>query len=153
MKELRFTEKGPVFVEELAVSSDTKFEMPNIEEEVPVVFKDIMLYALRKRVQHCIKDLEDNSSRIISTNTSCIEYYREDGTYNSFNNLSYEAMLKAIKLIENGQFNDLTAMQLNQLAKALYWIKPVNKDKITFAQLISYILDQCIFKSMELVQK
>ena len=100
-----------------------------------------------------MKDLEDNCSRIINTNTSSVEYHREDGTYNSFNNVTYEAMLQAIKLIENDQFNDLTAIQLNQLVKALYWVKPINKDRVTFAQLISYVLDQCIFKSMELVKK
>ena len=90
MKEVKFTEQGPVFVETLQVSSE-KFEMPDFDN-ILVSYKDTLIFALQKRANHCIKDLNDNSERIISTNTNSIEYYRTDKTCNSFNNNNYVAI-------------------------------------------------------------
>lgn len=151
MKELKFTEQGPVFVETLQVSSE-KFEMPNFDN-ILVSYKDTLLFALKKRADHCIKDLNENSERIISTNTNSIEYYRIDKTCNSFNNNNHVAMLQAIKILEAGEFDKLNTIHWSQIVKALYWVKPINKDGFTFAQLISRVLDECILANMELARK
>ena len=151
MKEVKFTEQGPVFVETLQVSSE-KFEMPDFDN-ILVSYKDTLIFALQKRANHCIKDLNDNSERIISTNTNSIEYSRTDKTCNSFNNNNYVAMLQAIKIIESNEFDKLNTIHWSQIVKALYWVKPINKDGFTFAQLISRVLDECILANMELARK
>lgn len=151
MKEVKFTEQGPVFVETLQVSSE-KFEIPDFDN-ILASYKDTLIFALQKRANHCIKDLNDNSERIISTNTNSIEYYRTDNTCNSFNNNNYVAMLQAIKILEAEEFDKLNTIHWSQIVKALYWVKPINKDGFTFAQLISRVLDECILVNMELARK
>ena len=151
MKEVKFTEQGPVFVETLQVSSE-KFETPDFDN-ILVSYKDTLIFALQKRANHCIKDLNDNSERIISTNTNSIEYYRTDKTCNSFNNNNYIAMLQAIKILEADEFDKLNTIHWSPIVKALYWVKPINKDGFTFAQLISRVLDECILANMELARK
>lgn len=151
MKEVKFTEQGPVFVETLQVSSE-KFETPDFDN-ILASYKDTLIFALQKRANHCIKDLNDNSERIISTNTNSIEYYRTDKTCNSFNNNNYVAMLQAIKILEADEFDKLNTIHWSQIVKALYWVKPINKDGFTFAQLISRVLDECILANMELARK
>ena len=152
MKELRFTEEGPVFVEELKISANTKFEMPT-EEEILNKFKDTIIFALDKRAKHCMKDLSDNTDRIISTNSSTIEYLREDGTYNAFNYPSYQAMLDAIELTNKNKFKEFTAAMWEQLVKSLYWVKPINKDGVTFANLLTVVIDKLNLAMMELANK
>lgn len=151
MKEVKFTEQGPVFVETLQVSSE-KFEMPDFDN-ILASYKDTLIFALQKRANHCIKDLNDNSERIISTNTNSIEYYRTDKTCNSFNNNNYVAMLQAIKILEADEFDKLNTIHWSQIIKALYWVKPINQNGFTFAQLISRVLDECILANMELARK
>lgn len=152
MKKLKFTEEGPVFVEELKVSAETKFEMPT-EADVLNTFKDTIVFALDKRVNHCMKDLSDNTDRIIGTNTSTIEYVREDGTYNAFNYPSYQIMLDAIELANKNKFNEFTAAMWEQLVKALYWVKPINKNSISFANLITVVIDKLNLAMMKLASE
>ena len=150
-KEVRFTENGPVLVEKCQIS-DIKFEMPT-EYEIPTVFKDTIIFALNKRIQHCIKDLEENSDRMINYNTSSIEYVRKDGTYNCYNKITIVAMQEAVKLAENNNWEAFTANQWEQLAKSLYWVKPMNKERFTFANLISYVLDKFADEVAQLATK
>ena len=62
-------------------------------------------------------------------------------------------MLQAIKIIESDEFDKLNTIHWSQIVKALYWVKPINKDGFTFAQLISRVLDECILTNMELARK
>ena len=62
-------------------------------------------------------------------------------------------MLEAVELIKKDEYDKLTAHQLDQLVKALYYVKPINKGGFSFNQLVSYTLENCILKMQELVIK
>lgn len=140
MKELKFTENGPVFVEKLEISTSKEFPSQS-EEGLFKAYKDTILYALNKRLNHCMSDLEENSSGILTYNASSIIYTRKDGTVNQFNLPSYKAIEKAVCLVKNDQIHDFTANQWEQLVKALYWISPKNIEGYSFSQLISYCIE------------
>ena len=151
MKQIKFTEQGAVLVEKLEVSN---IEMPSQSDEALFnAFKETLLFAIKKRMNHCMSDLEENTSRIITSNTSSVIYMREDKTINQFNHPSYVCMKEAIPLIENNQYSDLKANQWEQIVKALYWVKPLNKDGYTFAQLVSWCIDNLCSTLSDLVTK
>lgn len=149
--DIKFTEQGPILVSTLKVSG-IEYKEPDRETIFPA-FKDTLIYALTKRANHCIKDLQDNSSRIIAYNNYSVTYAREDGIVVEFNNPSYQAMLEAVELIKKDEYDKLTAHQLDQLVKSLYYVKPISKGGFSFNQLISYTLENCILKMQELVIK
>ena len=149
--DIKFTEKGPFIISALEVSG-VEYKEPDRETIFPT-FKDTLIYALTKRANHCIKDLQDNSSRVVAYNNYSVTYAREDGIVVDFNNPSYQAMLEAIELIKKDEYDKLTAHQLDQLVKALYYVKPISKGGFSFNQLVSYTLENCILKMQELVIK
>ena len=151
MEELKFTEQGPVLVKTLNVSN-VEFTEPKEDDLLPA-FKDTLIYALNKRANYCMKELQDNSSRIRSYNTSSIEYVKEDKTRVFFNYPSYQAMLDAVKLIKADEYDKLTALMFDQICKALYFVKPVNKAPFSFNNLISCVHELAYIKHQELVLK
>lgn len=149
MEELKFTEQGPVLVKSLSVSA-VEFTEPKEEDLLPA-FKETLIYALIKRANHCMKDLQDNSTRIRSYNNASIEYIKEDGTRVFFNYPSYQAMLDAVELIKADKYDALTAHMYDQICKALYFVKPINKVPFSFNNLISYVHEYAYLKHQELV--
>lgn len=109
-------------------------------EEILTVFSDIVIKALRTRADNCFEMLERNQENIVFVNEYRIVFKKCNGSYHSFNFASYEAMNEAIDLIKSSDYNLLSRVQYDQIAKALYWIeKPENRNNFSFGNLISVV--------------
>lgn len=150
-EDIKFTENGIVIVKTLTVTGES---MPEVsEEKLLEAYKETILFALNKRVKHCMDDFQANTERLISNTCVSAAYKRVDGTFNVFNKPAYEAMLEAIQLAKEDKFNEFTALQWAQLLKALIWVKPTNAGGYTFAQFFSYVHEMGLEKSIELYNK
>lgn len=150
MKQIKFGQEGPQLVSNLVVNEElaNKFSVPE-REVVLKTFKNVMIQALEKRAAICFTRLTENVGRILKVSNKSIAYVSVDNAVNVYNDPSYDVMLKAVELIKEDKYDELTAHMWDQLAKALYWVKPVNREiansenhqVITFAVLISAVLD------------
>jgi len=84
-------------------------------------FKEPLQNAISARMEHCIKGLFDNLSRINYNNGELIEYTREDGTPASFIIPSYNKMKECFDLLEDHRWTDIwnDPYMVDQLCKAI----------------------------------
>lgn len=164
MKQIKFDgQDGPQLVSTLAVNEElaAKYIIPE-SEMVLSVFKNVLIQALDKRKSVCFSKVTENTERLIETNEHSIAYVSIDEAVNVYSQPSYDAMTKTIQLIKENKYDEITAHGWCQIQKSLYWVKPVNKDMtdseghkqtITFAHLISVVLENVIDTSVALVNK
>lgn len=164
MKQIKFDgQDGPQLVSTLAVNEElaAKYIIPE-PEMVMSAFKNVLIQALDKRKSVCFSKVTENTERLIETNEHSIAYVSIDEAVNVYSQPSYDAMTKTIQLIKENKYDEITAHGWCQIQKSLYWVKPVNKDitdseghkqTITFAHLISVVLENVIDTSVALVNK
>ncbi len=164
MKQIKFDgQDGPQLVSTLAVNEElaAKYIIPE-PEMVLSAFKNVLSQALDKRKSVCFSKVTENTERLIETNEHSIAYVSIDEAVNVYSQPSYDAMTKTIQLIKENKYDEITAHGWCQIQKSLYWVKPVNKDMtdseghkqtITFAHLISVVLENVIDTSVALVNK
>lgn len=164
MKQIKFDgQDGPQLVSTLAVNEElaAKYVIPE-PEMVLSAFKNVLIQALDKRKSVCFSKVTENTERLIETNEHSIAYVSIDEAVNVYSQPSYNAMTKTIQLIKENKYDEITAHGWCQIQKSLYWVKPVNKDitdseghkqTITFAHLISVVLENVIDTSVALVNK
>lgn len=164
MKQIKFDgQDGPQLVSTLAVNEElaAKYVIPE-PEMVLSAFKNVLIQALDKRKSVCFSKVTENTERLIETNEHSIAYVSIDEAVNVYSQPSYDAMTKTIQLIKENKYDEITAHGWCQIQKSLYWVKPVNKDitdseghkqTITFAHLISVVLENVIDTSVALVNK
>ena len=164
MKQIKFDgQDGPQLVSTLAVNEElaAKYIIPE-PEMVLSAFKNVLIQALDKRKSVCFSKVTENTERLIETNEHSIAYVSIDEAVNVYSQPSYDAMMKTIQLIKENKYDEITAHGWCQIQKSLYWVKPVNKDMtdseghkqtITFAHLISVVLENVIDTSVALVNK
>ena len=164
MKQIKFDgQDGPQLVSTLAVNEElaAKYIIPE-SEMVLSAFKNVLIQALDKRKSVCFSKVTENTERLIETNEHSIAYVSIDEAVNVYSQPSYDAMTKTIQLIKENKYDEITAHGWCQIQKSLYWVKPVNKDMtdseghkqtITFAHLISVVLENVIDTSVALVNK
>lgn len=164
MKQIKFDgQDGPQLVSTLAVNEElaAKYIIPE-PEMVLSAFKNVLIQALDKRKSVCFSKVTENTERLIETNEHSIAYVSIDEAVNVYSQPSYDAMTKTIQLIKMNKYDEITAHGWCQIQKSLYWVKPVNKDMtdseghkqtITFAHLISVVLENVIDTSVALVNK
>lgn len=164
MKQIKFDgQDGPQLVSTLAVNEElaAKYVIPE-PEMVLSAFKNVLIQALDKRKSVCFSKVMENTERLIETNEHSIAYVSIDEAVNVYSQPSYDAMTKTIQLIKENKYDEITAHGWCQIQKSLYWVKPVNKDitdseghkqTITFAHLISVVLENLIDTSVALVNK
>lgn len=164
MKQIKFDgQDGPQLVSTLAVNKElaAKYVIPE-PEMVLSAFKNVLIQALDKRKSVCFSKVTENTERLIETNEHSIAYVSIDEAVNVYSQPSYDAMTKTIQLIKENKYDEITAHGWCQIQKSLYWVKPVNKDitdseghkqTITFAHLISVVLENVIDTSVALVNK
>lgn len=164
MKQIKFDgQDGPQLVSTLAVNEElaAKYIIPE-PEMVLSAFKNVLIQALDKRKSVCFSKVTENTERLIETNEHSIAYVSVDEAVNVYSQPSYDAMTKTIQLIKENKYDEITAHGWCQIQKSLYWVKPVNKDMtdseghkqtITFAHLISVVLENVIDTSVALVNK
>ena len=164
MKQIKFDgQDGPQLVSTLAVNEElaAKYIIPE-PEMVLSAFKNVLIQALDKRKSVCFSKVTENTERLIETNEHSIAYVSIDEAVNVYSQPSYNAMTKTIQLIKENKYDEITAHGWCQIQKSLYWVKQVNKDMtdseghkqtITFAHLISVVLENVIDTSVALVNK
>lgn len=164
MKQIKFDgQDGPQLVSTLAVNEElaAKYIIPE-PEMILSAFKNVLIQALDKRKSVCFSKVTENTERLIETNEHSIAYVSIDEAVNVYSQPSYDAMTKTIQLIKENKYDEITAHGWCQIQKSLYWVKPVNKDMtdseghkqtITFAHLISVVLENVIDTSVALVNK
>ena len=158
MKQIKFGQEGPQLVSTLVVNEELveKFTVPE-PEVVLHAFKNVLIQALEKRAAVCFSKLVENTERLISIQEHSITYVSVDQAVNVYNQVSYDVIGKTVQLIKEEKWNEITAHGWCQIQKSLYWVKPVNKDltnqTITFAHLISTVLEYAIGTSITLFNK
>lgn len=164
MKQIKFDgQDGPQLVSTLAVNEElaAKYVIPE-PEMVLSAFKNVLIQSLDKRKSVCFSKVTENTERLIETNEHSIAYVSIDEAVNVYSQPSYDVMTKTIQLIKENKYDEITAHGWCQIQKSLYWVKPVNKDitdseghkqTITFAHLISVVLENVIDTSVALVNK
>ena len=164
MKQIKFDgQDGPQLVSTLAVNEELAAKYIISEPEMVLsAFKNVLIQALDKRKSVCFSKVTENTERLIETNEHSIAYVSIDEAVNVYSQPSYDAMTKTIQLIKENKYDEITAHGWCQIQKSLYWVKPVNKDMtdseghkqtITFAHLISVVLENVIDTSVALVNK
>jgi len=158
MKQIQFGQDGPQLVSTLVVNEELveKFTVPE-PEIVLHTFKNVLIQSLDKRAVVCFSKVVENTERLIEINEHSITYVTVDQAVNTYNQLSYDVIKKTIQLIKDEKWDEITAHGWCQIQKSLYWVKPVNKDltsqTITFAHLISVVLEYVINTSIALYNK
>ena len=164
MKQIKFDgQEGPQLVSTLAVNEElaAKYIVPE-PEMVLGAFKNVLIQALNKRKSVCFSKVMENTERIIETNECSIAYVSIDEAVNVYDQPSYDVMSKTVQLIKENKYDEITAHGWCQIQKSLYWVKPVNKDitdseghkqSITFAHLVSVVLEKVIDTSITLYNK
>lgn len=158
MKQIKFGQEGPQLVSTLVVNEELveKFTIPE-PEVVLHAFKNILIQALEKRAAVCFSKLVENTERLLAIQEHSIAYVTVDQAVNVYNQPAYDVIGKTVQLIKEEKWNEITAHGWCQIQKSLYWVKPVNKDltnqTITFANLISIVLEYTINTSIILFNK
>lgn len=110
--------------------------------EVIDTFSDVIIEALEARMESCVNMLSRNMFNIVESNEFHILFKKEDGSYHSFNHVSFKIMQEAITLIKEEKSKCLTKAHCDQIMKALYWIeKPAPRNGISFGNLISACME------------
>ena len=110
--------------------------------EVIDTFSDVIIDALEKRMESCVNMLSRNLFNVVESNEHHILFRKEDGSYHSFNHVSFKIMQEAITLIKEEESKCLTKAHCNQIMKALYCIeKPAPRNGISFGNLISACME------------
>lgn len=120
-------------------------------EDVLDAYKGLLLGALEARMEACYTNLQNHLKDIIFSDQFCIVYRRENGITHSFNIKSYQAMEECREVLltmntdkirdglrEHGQWAE-------QLCKALYWVKPEDKNGQCFGDLVSCLMEIAMF--------
>lgn len=158
MKQIKFGQDGPQLVSTLVINEELaeKFTVPE-PEVVLCAFKNTLIQALDKRAAVCFSKLVENTERLIDIQEHFITYVTVDQAVNVYNQTSYDVIKKTIQLIKEEKWNEITAHGWCQIQKSLYWVKPTNKDltsqTVTFAHLVSVVLEYVIDTSITLFNK
>lgn len=99
-------------------------------------FKDLIVEALKKRMQSCIEQLMAHASDIIEASDVEILYDTKHGVKH-FCYPSYNVMNDAIEKLNTGNAKLLNVMEIKQIQKALYWVELKDTKNFSAGQLIS----------------
>ena len=105
-------------------------------------FSDVLINALEARMESCVDMLNRNLFNVVESNEYQITFKKEDGSYHSFNHISFTNMQEAILLLKDGKARELGKIHFDQIIKALYWVgKPTPRNGISFGNLISTCME------------
>lgn len=114
-------------------------------------YKMILLEAIEARMEACYSNLQSHLGDVVYTDEFRIEYLRKNGTSHSFNIPNYRNMeacrkvlltLDAERILEELEANPAWA---EQLCKALYWVKPEDRNGQCFGDLISLLMECAMY--------
>lgn len=117
-----------------------KRDFKKFAEEVFEAYTNIIVEALKARMNACANGLIKHSDDVKYCDSKYITYIRKSGGEHTFSFNAYETMQRLVKKIQQYKLGELTKFELKQIAKSLYWVE--NKSdagKYTFQDLIDVI--------------
>ena len=114
--------------------------------------KELLVNALKARIQECENNLADNVKHAFAPNEYQIFWQRNDGELDYFNIPSYECMKNTVQLLENEQFVDVARdrFALDQIVKALLNTKIDGRGSYSWNKLTSALV--CLLQAEILLQ-
>ena len=118
----------------------SKKDFKDFAEKVFEAYTNVIVEALKARMEACVNNLIKHSDDIKYCDNKYITYVRKSGGEHTFSFNAYEAMRGLVKKIQQYKLDDLTKLELKQIAKALYWVEDkTDIEKYTFQDLIDVI--------------
>lgn len=118
----------------------SKKDFKDFAEKVFEAYTNVIVEALKARMEACVNNLIKHSDDIKYCDNKYITYVRKSGGEHTFSFNAYEAMRELVKKIQQYKLDDLTKLELKQIAKALYWVEDkTDIEKYTFQDLIDVI--------------
>lgn len=118
----------------------SKKDFKDFAEKVFEAYTNVIVKALKARMEACVNNLIKHSDDIKYCDNKYITYVRKSGGEHTFSFNAYEAMRELVKKIQQYKLDDLTKLELKQIAKALYWVEDkTDIEKYTFQDLIDVI--------------
>ena len=104
--------------------------------------KELLVNALKTRIQECENNLADNVNHAFTPNECQICWHRTNGELDYFNIPSYECMKNTVQLLENEQFVDVARdrFALDQIIKALLNTKIDSRGGYSWSKLTSALM-------------
>lgn len=117
-----------------------KRDFKKFAEEVFEAYTNIIVEALKARMNACASNLIKHSDSIKYCDDKYITYIRKSGVEHTFSFNAYDTMQRLVKKIQQYKLGELTKSELKQIAKALYWVEDKSDiGKYTFQDLIDVI--------------
>lgn len=118
----------------------SKKDFKDFAEKVFEAYTNVIVEALKARMEACVNNLIKHSDDIKYCDNKYITYVRKSGGEHTFSFNAYEAMRELVKKIQQYKLDDLTKLELKQIAKTLYWVEDkTDIEKYTFQDLIDVI--------------
>lgn len=118
----------------------SKKDFGEFAENVFEAYTNVMVEALKARMEACTNNLIKHSDDIKYCDSKYITYVRKSGGEHTFSFNAYETMRGLVKKIQQYRLDTLTKSELRQIAKALYWVEDRADIGIyTFQDLIDVI--------------
>lgn len=118
----------------------SKKDFREFAENVFEAYTNVMVEALKARMEACTNNLIKHSDDIKYCDSKYITYVRKSGGEHTFSFNAYETMRGLVKKIQQYRLDTLTKSELRQIAKALYWVEDRADIGIyTFQDLIDVI--------------
>ena len=118
----------------------SKRDFKKFAEEVFEAYTNIIVEALKARMNACASNLIKHSDNIKYCDSKYITYTRKSGGEHTFSFNAYETMQRLVKKIQQYKLGELTKFELKQIAKSLNWVEnKVDIKEYTFQDLIDVI--------------
>lgn len=125
----------------------SKRDIQKFAEEVFKAYTNIIVEALKARINACVNSLIKHSDDVKYCDINYITYTRKSGGERTFSYNAYDTMQRLVKKIQKYKLGELTKSDLKQIAKALYWVEDKSDiGKYTFQDLIDVIDEYREFK-------
>lgn len=117
-----------------------------LELKVIEIFADVIIRALKARMDSCVSMLMRNSDKVMFANEQFIQFKKNNGQLHVFNHASFEVMQNTIEELKRGNKTYVldSAYACDQIAKALYWVPEEDRKErgdIGFGRLVSVIIN------------
>ena len=125
----------------------SKKDFKEFAEKVFEAYTNVIVEALAARMYACASNLIKHSDDVKYCDDKYITYTRKSGGKHTFSYSAYYTMQRLIKKVQQYKLDELTKLELKQIAKALYWVEDKSDiGKYTFQDLIDVIDEYRDFK-------
>lgn len=117
----------------------------NATKDIIGTFGDVIIRALKSRMDLCVSMLMRNCDKVTFANEHCIQFKKANGQLHTFNRDAFAYMESAITMLQEGRIDEIVKIPeiCQQIAKALYWVPEEDRKErngIGFDKVISTII-------------